>query len=63
MRNFYSSVSAVLCVIINFVSLSTPVSAIFIDKGDPYRLGPLMVGQLTLSETLQGAPMHTIGTD
>ena len=56
-----------LCLLIHlwspYVLLYTSATAIFIDKGDPYKLGPLMVGQLTLSKTLQGAPLHTIGND
>lgn len=50
----------------NFFSFSRQtvaavVSGIYVDRGNPYKQGPLKVGQLTLSETITGSPLHTLG--
>ncbi|XP_061196820.1 uncharacterized protein LOC133205095 [Saccostrea echinata] len=36
------------------------VSGIYVDYGNPYKQGLLRVGQLTLSETGDGSPLHTV---
>ncbi|KAK7497192.1 hypothetical protein BaRGS_00011486 [Batillaria attramentaria] len=45
--------------IMYFVFRWRALNGIFVDKGDPYKLGPLKVAQLTLAKTVQGAPLHT----
>ncbi|XP_076445559.1 uncharacterized protein LOC143283262 [Babylonia areolata] len=50
-----------LLIVVSMFSLCwAPASAIFVDKGDPYKVGPLKVGQLTISKSLDKSPLHTI---
>ena len=42
-------------------TVAAVVSGIYVDRGNPYKQGPLKVGQLTLSETITGSPLHTLG--
>lgn len=39
------------------------MGGIYVDKGNPYKQGLLKVGQITLSETIVGSPLHTIGNN
>ncbi|XP_056008965.1 uncharacterized protein LOC125663743 [Ostrea edulis] len=43
-----------------FLAAAIVVSGIYVDRGNPYKPGVLKVGQLTLSETVDGSPLHTV---
>nr|XP_022337363.1 chlorophyllase-2, chloroplastic-like [Crassostrea virginica] len=46
--------------VISILAFAAVVSGIYVDRGNPYKQGPLKVGQLTLSETITGSPLHTL---
>lgn len=47
-------------VILSLFATCAIVGGIYVDKGNPYKQGLLKVGQITLSETIVGSPLHTI---